>query len=70
MPQSQAAAFPRNQEVEETDKTKQAQIKKKNVRKTLRLALSSPSEVIPMLKGLENKNKITPGKVKTNRLVE
>ena len=35
------------------------------------LAPSSPSEVIPMLKGLKkHKNKITPGKTKTNRLVE
>ena len=53
VPQSQAAALPRHQEVEETDKTKQAQIGK-NVRKALRLALSSPSEVIVMLKGLKN----------------
>ena len=50
-PQSQNAALPRQQEEEETDKSKQAQI---NVRKALRLALSSPSEVIAMLKGLKN----------------
>ena len=41
-----------------------------NVLKALRLALSSPSRVIPMLKGLKNTIKITPGKTKTNRLVE
>ena len=51
VPQSQTAALPRHQE--ETDKSKQAQIEK-NVRKALRLALSSPSEVIAMLKGLKN----------------
>ena len=56
MPQSQTAAFPRLQEEEETDKTKQAQIEQ-NVRKALRLALSSPSEVIAMLKGLKKQNK-------------
>ena len=38
---------------EETDKSKQAQIQT-NVRKALRLALSSPSEVIALLKGLKN----------------
>ena len=64
VPQSKTAALPRHQEEEETDKPKQAQIekkkkkkKKKNVRKALkaklRLALSSPSEVIAMLKGLK-----------------
>ena len=50
VPQSQTAALPRPQEEEETDKPKQAQ----TVRKALRLALSSPSEVIAILKGLKN----------------
>ena len=40
VPQSQTAALPRHQEEEETDKSKQAQIEKKNVRKALRVALS------------------------------
>ena len=61
VPQSQTAALPRHQEEEETDKSKQAQ--RSNVRKALRLALSSPSEVIAMLKGLKkHKNKIGQGK--------
>ena len=50
VPQSQTAALPRPQEEEETDKSKQAQ----TVRNTLRLALSSPSEIIAILKGLKN----------------
>ena len=49
VPQSQTATLPRPQEEEETDKSKQAQ----TVRKALRLALSSPSEVIAILKGLK-----------------
>ena len=62
MPQSQIAALPRHQEEEVTDKSQQAQIEQ-NVRKALRLALSSPSEVIAMLKGLKkHKNKMTQGK--------
>ena len=43
VPQSQTAALPRHKEEEETD----------NRTETLRLALSSPSEVIAMLKGLK-----------------
>ena len=55
MPQSKTAALPRRQEEEETDKTKQSQIENRtNVRRALNLALSSPSEVISMLKGLKN----------------
>ena len=53
MPQSQTAALPRPQEEEETDQSKQAQIKQ-TYEKALRLALSSPSEVIAILKGLKN----------------
>ena len=57
VPQSQAAALPRHKEEEETDKTS---VYRTNVRKALRLALSSPSEVITMLKGLKkHKNKRT-----------
>ena len=52
MPRSQATALPRHQEEEETDKTKQAQIEQ-TYKKARRLALSSPSEVIAMLKGLK-----------------
>ena len=54
MSQSQTAALPRHRDEEETDKTKQAQINRTGVRKALRLALSYPSEVIAMLKGLKN----------------
>ena len=62
MPQSQTAALLRPQEEEETDKSKQAQ-NRTNVRKALRLALSSPSEVIAILKGLKkHKDKMTHGK--------
>ena len=53
VPQSQTVALPRHQEEEETDKSKQAQIEQ-TVRKSPRLVLSSPSEVIAMLKGLKN----------------
>ena len=53
VPQSQTATLPRRQEEEETDKPKQAQIEQMH-EKALRLALSSPSEVIPILKGLKN----------------
>ena len=53
MLQSQTAALFRHQEEEETAKTKQAQIEQ-TYKKTLRLALSSPSEVIAMLKGPKN----------------
>ena len=58
VPQLQAAGHPRHQEDEETDKTKQAQIEQTYEKKTLRLALSSPSEIIAMLKVLKN-NTIT-----------
>ena len=51
VPQSQTAALPRHQEEEETDKTS---ANRTNVRKALRLALSTQSEVIAMLKGLKN----------------
>ena len=62
VPKSQTAALPRHQEEEETDKTKTS-ANRTNVRKALRLALSSPSEVIAMLKGLKkHKNDITQGK--------
>ena len=47
VPQSQAAAHPRFQEEEETDKPN-----KRKSNKALRLALYSPSEVIARLKGL------------------
>ena len=53
VPQSQTAALPRPQEEEETDKSKQAQ-NRTNVRKALRLALSSPNKVIAIQKGLKN----------------
>ena len=73
MPQSQAASRPRHQEEEETDKIQRSTIRT-NVQKALRSALSSPSEVIVMLKGKQtkktkqkekqqqHKNKITQGK--------
>ena len=51
-PQSQTAALPKHQEEEETDK-KQTSTNRTNVRKALRLALSSPSEVTAFLKGLK-----------------
>ena len=51
VPQSQTAALPRHQEEEETENSKSTN--RTNVRKALRLALSSPSEVIAMLKGLK-----------------
>ena len=54
MPQSQTAALPRHQEEGETDKTNQISTNRTNVQKALRLALSSPSEVIAILKGLQN----------------
>ena len=50
VPQSQTAALLRHQE--EIDN--QTSANGTNVRKALRLALSSPSEVIAMLKGLKN----------------
>ena len=54
VPQSQIAALPRHQEKEKTDKSKQAQIDQTYEKHYLRSALSSPSEVIAMLKGLKN----------------
>ena len=51
MPQSQTAALHRPQEEEETDKSKQAETEQ-TYEKHIRLALSSPSEVIAILKGL------------------
>ena len=56
MPQSQTAALPRPQEEEETDKSKQAQTEQ-TYEKPLRLTLSSPSEVIAILKGLKTHQK-------------
>ena len=54
--------FPDPQEEEETDKSKQAQTEQ-TYEKALRLALSSPSEVIAILKGLKkHNNKMTHGK--------
>ena len=61
MPQSQTAALPRPQEEEETDISKQAQIEQ-TYRKALRLALSSLSEVIAILKGLKTQEQMTHGK--------
>ena len=48
MPQSQAATLPRHQEDEKKDKTKKAQIEQTYEKHGL--ALSSPSDVIAMLK--------------------
>ena len=59
--QSQAAALPRHQEEEETDKTKQAQLEQ-TYELALRLALSSPNEVIAIKKTEKHKNKITQSK--------
>ena len=53
VPQSQTTTLPRHQEEKDTDKSKQAQIEQ-TYEKELRLSLTSPSEVIAMLKGLEN----------------
>ena len=53
VPQSQAIALPRHQEEEEIDKSKTSN-NQINVRKALRLAISSPSEVIAVLKGRED----------------
>ena len=52
VPQSQTAALPRPQEEEETDKSKQAQTEQ-TYEKHKKLALSTPSEVIAILKGLK-----------------
>ena len=49
VPQSQIAALPKHQVEEETDKTKQAQIEQ-TFEKHKTSSLSSPSEVIAMLK--------------------
>ena len=57
VPQSQTVALPRHQEEEETDKSKPS-TNRTNARKALRLALSSSSEVIAMLKGLKNTRKL------------
>ena len=63
--ESQTAALPRHQEEEETS-TNQT-----NVRKALRLALSSPSEVIAMLKGLKNtRTKWHNVRYKTKKVIE
>ena len=61
VPQSQTAAISRPQEEEETDKSKQAQTEQTYEKH--QIALSSPSEVIAILKGLKKyKNKMTHGK--------
>ena len=52
VPQLQTAALPRHQE--EGNRQIQTSTNQTNVRKALRVALSSPSEVIAMLKGLKN----------------
>ena len=54
MPQSQTAANPRHQEVEEKDK-KHTPAKETNVREAQRPTPSSPSEVIRMLKQTETR---------------
>ena len=56
VPQSQTAVLPRHQEEKETNKSKQAQIEQT----ALRLALSSPSEVIaiPSITQVNLKHKI------------
>ena len=51
MPQSQTAANPRHQEEEKRDKNQRMQNKQTNAREAHRPALSSPIEVITMLKG-------------------
>ena len=56
VPQSQAAAILWHHEEEDTDKTKQEQIEQ-TYKKALRLALSLPSEVTTMLKGLKSTTK-------------
>ena len=53
VPQSQTAALPRHQEEEDTDKSKQAQIEQTYEKHKDLVALSSPSVVIAMLKGLK-----------------
>ena len=50
VPQSQAAANPRHQEEEKKDTDQRVQNKQTNAREAHRRALSSPSEVIKMLK--------------------
>ena len=50
VPQSQTAALPRRR----GNRQNQTSTNRTNVRKALRLALSSPSEVIAMLKELKN----------------
>ena len=65
MPQSQTAANPRHQEEEKKDKNIQAQNKQTNVREAQRLAPSSPSEVIRMLKQTEKRGHRAREDVKT-----
>ena len=61
VPQSQAAAHPGHRG--RGNRQIQTSANQTNARKALRLALSSPSEVIAMLKGLKKySNKITQGK--------
>ena len=70
VPHSQTAALPRPQEEEETDKSKQAQTKQ-TYKSTKISSLSSPSEVIAILKGLKNtRTKWHRERHTTNRLVE
>ena len=53
VPQSQAVTHPRHKKGRDNGQ-KQASANQTTVRKALRLALSSPSEVIAMLKRLKN----------------
>ena len=71
MPQSQTAALsqtPRGR----GNRQNQTSVNRPDVRKAKRLSLSSQGEVIAMLKGLKNTRtrKITPSKLKTNRLTD
>ena len=59
VPQSQTAALPRSQEEKETDKSKHKP--NKRTKSTKIISLSSPSEVIAILKGLKN-TRTTHGK--------
>ena len=54
MPQSPAAANTRHQEEEKNYKNERVQIKQTSAREAHRPALSSPCEVITMLKELKN----------------
>ena len=64
MPQSQATANPWQQEEEKQDKIQRVQSKQTNALEAHRPALSSPSEVVIMLKVLKNMR--TKGKARLN----